>query len=240
MNEELPQATESLGGELRLPTEPLPTRSNDRADPENREALPLTNPASSDLAQDEGAKQDFLWHTHSYLSEYARFADTKAAFSGTISGALLGCLYGTKAFLPLVTLSYRQWPTAAWFAAAAALALCLSVAFSIWTIRPRLKTTQAKGYIYWDNVAAHREIETFKTSFHSESPRALNDCLLHHIFDISKHVCVPKYRAVSVCLLLLLMGAFLAIASLALQDRAAAEDPSAAPTVSVQVSLGRR
>jgi hypothetical protein len=240
MNEEIPESTESAGGTLRPPTEPPTARSNNRADPGNREALPFTNPVSSELAAAEPPKQDFLWHTHGYLSEYARFADTKAAFSGTISGALLGFLYTTKAFLPLFTLSYRQWPTAAWLAAVAGSSLCLSAGLSIWTIRPRLTTTQSKGYIYWGNVAAYREIEEFKTAFHSQSPQALNDCLLHHIFDLSKHVCVPKYRAVSVCMLLLFVGGLLAIATLAWQDRAAARNSRAEPAVSLQTSLGRQ
>src|SRR5437763_6875673 len=40
-------------------------------------------PASLPSNPDEAAKMDFLWHTHQYLGEYARFGDTKAAFAGT-------------------------------------------------------------------------------------------------------------------------------------------------------------
>jgi hypothetical protein len=235
MNEDTPQSTQPFAGELKLPPQSLPTHVEES--PETKAAVPPAIVAPSDSVQDDMAKQDFLWHTHSYLNEYARFADTKAAFSGAISGTLLGCLYSTKAFLPLVTLSLDRWSIAAWLAAAAGLTLCLSVGFAIWTIRPRLKTAQQTGYIYWGNITAYQEIDRFKIAFHSQSPRALNDCLLQHVFDISKHVCVPKYRAVSICLLLLLIGACLSIATLALQDHAGAHGaPSRLSPLSVRTS----
>ncbi len=196
-------------------------------------AVTVTNNA----VLDEATKQAFLWHTHGYLNDYARFADTKAAFSGGASGALLGYLYSAKAFTPLVTSSWHQWSKAAWLTAGAGIILSGAAGLAIWTIRPRLKTTQAKGYIFWGSVAAHREVADFKTSFHSLSERELNDHLIGHIFDIAKHVCIPKYRAVSICLLMLFLGVFLGAASLILQGRDAlkASSPEANAPVKVLV-----
>ena len=41
--------------------------------------------------------QDFLWKTHSYMNDYIRFADTKAAVVIALSTALLGGLIAAEA-----------------------------------------------------------------------------------------------------------------------------------------------
>ena len=96
--------------------------------------------------------------------------------------------------------------------------LVVSILLAIWTVLPRLRSTQSKGYIYWGNIAAHGKVELLQTSFHSQSARTLNDHLLHHVFDISSKVCIPKYRAVSFCIWALVIGSFLAAGNLILND----------------------
>jgi hypothetical protein len=167
---------------------------------------------------EEAAKQAFLWHVHDYLGEYARFADTKAAFAGTLAAALLGGLYSAKVFIPLFTSSHHQWSLSTWLALFAGALLCLSVLLTMATVYPRLKTTRGQGFIFWGNIAAHRDIERLRTSFHSQSIRTLNDHLISQTFIVSKHVCIPKYRNVSLCLILLALGAILAAAALLAKD----------------------
>jgi hypothetical protein len=167
---------------------------------------------------DEASKQEFLWRTHQYLGEYARFGDTKAAFSGAIASALLGALYSAKAHVPLLQTSFQQWALSTWLAALGALLLFASVALAIWTVLPRLRSTQSKGFIYWGSIAAHGNVGLLQTSFHSQSAHTLSDHLLHHVFDISTKVCIPKYRSLSLCIWVLCVGAFLAAAALVLQD----------------------
>ena len=180
---------------------------------------PLVAQAPDDSpAMDEAAKQEFLWHAHQYLNDYAKFGDTKAAFGGTASAALLGALYSAKAHVPLVQMKLDQWLLSTWLAAAGGVLLLASVAFAIWTILPRLRSTQSKGFIYWGSISEHGSLELLQTSFHSQSARTLNDHLLHHVFDISSKVCVPKYRSISLCIWALCIGGFLAAAALVLQD----------------------
>ena len=178
---------------------------------------PVSQPSTA-TSLDEAAKQQFLWHTHQYLGEYARFGDTKAAFAGAAASALLGALYSAKLHVPLIQTPYQHWPFSAWLAAGASVFLFATVALVMWTVRPRLRSTQSKGFIYWGSIAAHGNVDLLQTSFHSQSARTLNDHLLHHCFDISSRVLIPKYRTVSLCLLLLCIGGALGAAALLSQD----------------------
>jgi hypothetical protein len=190
-------------------------------------------PAPSDM--DETAKQSFLWHTHDYLGEYARFADTKAAFSGTISGALIGFLYNSKIFIPMVSTSFFQWSSVTWLGAIAGLFLLASVVLTLLTVYPHLKSTRTKGFVYWGNIAAFKKFEVFQGSFHSQSPRTLNDGLLIQAFDISKHVLIPKYRVVSWCLITLTLGAVFAAGTLLLKDRVVASSGTRATQTAIEL-----
>lgn len=207
---------------LNPPVQPFPTVPA-AAEPmevaaENTSATQVA-PALTAPAMDEAVKQEFLWHTHEYLGEYVRFGDTKAAFAGTIAAALLGAMYTAKAHVPLVQMHYDQWSLSSWLAVVSALSLFVSVALAIWTVLPRLRSTQSKGFIYWGSIAAHGKVDLLQTSFHSQSALTLNDHLLHHVFDISSRVCIPKYRFVSLCIWALMIGGFVAAAALVLQDR---------------------
>ncbi|MDR3718878.1 MAG: DUF5706 domain-containing protein [Bryobacteraceae bacterium] len=193
------------------------------------------SPPCSGQALDETAKREFLWHTHQYLGEYARFGDSKAAFVGAIASALLGALYSAKVHVPILQSSFHQWALWTWLAAIAGVFLVVPVVLAVWTVLPRLRSTQAKGFIYWDSIAAHGNVELLKTSFHSQSARTLNDHLLHHVFDISSKVLVPKYRAVSLCIIALCIGGIFAAAALVLQDLANKTPKSASAAAAATV-----
>ena len=216
-----PLSSDGLQGQLIPPSQTVPVTPPVpetleiavQGGPDTRMSLTSDGPA-----MDEAAKQEFLWHTHQYLGEYARYTDTKAAFAGAIATALLGALYTAKVHVPILRTSLDQWPFFAWLAAIGGVFLSASAILAVWTVFPRLRTTQSKGFIYWGNIAAHRNIDLLRTSFHSQSARTLNDHLLHHIFDISTNVCIPKYRAVSLCIVTLCLGGCLAAAALVLQD----------------------
>lgn len=167
---------------------------------------------------DEAAQQQFLWHVHQYLGEYARFGDTKAAFSGAIASALLGALYSAKAHMPLLNAPSAQWTLSTWLSAMGGVFLLASVALAIWAVLPRLGSTQTKGFIYWDSIAAHGSIEKLQKAFNEQPARTLNDHLLHHVYDISTKVCIPKYRAIALCIWTLCIGSLLTAAALVSQD----------------------
>lgn len=219
MSDALPPASNEAEPKLNPSVQRMAVVSAESETPEVVGQTPLAAPVRDDsTAMDEAAKQEFLWHAHQYLNEYAKFGDTKAAFGGTISAALLGALYSAKAHVPLVQMKVDQWPASTWIASAGAAFLLASVAFAISTILPRLRSTQSKGFIYWGSISKHGSLELLQTSFHSQSARTLNDHLLHHVFDISSKVCVPKYRSISLCIWALCIGGFLAAAALIVQD----------------------
>jgi hypothetical protein len=203
--------------------------------PMTHAALPTAGPET-----DEAAKQEFLWHTHQYLGEYARFGDTKAAYAGTVAAALLGALYTAKAHVSVVQTRYVEWPPSTWLTVIAALFLFMSIGLAIWTILPRLRSTQSNGFIYWGSIAAYKNLELLQTSFHSQSARTLNDHLLHHVFDVSSKVCVPKYRTVSLCIWALCIGGIVALAALVLQDVAPKTVPVPTPTTAAPFTTPKK
>lgn len=218
--DELSSNPEEDSSQLIPPAEPLrPTGSgsigNELSVGKTAPSLPSAGTRASDL--DEPASQEFLWHVHQYINEYIRFGDTKAGLAAAAAGAILGTLYSAKAYVPLIRTPYSEWNAAAWLTVAATFFLLASAYSGLSVIRPRLRSTQSKGYVFWGAIAAHGDVDLLRTSFHSQSPRTLNDHLLHHLFDLSQKVAVPKYRSVSLCLLTLGIGGLLAVAALVLQ-----------------------
>lgn len=172
---------------------------------------------------DDAAKQAFLWKVHDYLGEYARFADTKAAFAGTLAGGVLGGLYSGGLFVPLLTTNYRSWTAMSWLAAGAGIALSGVIALAISTVYPRLRSAGGQGFIFWRNIVAFQNATSFRTSFDSQSAHTLNEHLLNQNFAIAKHVCTPKYRKISFCLVLLGIGVALAVAAFLLKEKPTAK-----------------
>lgn len=223
MSSESPEAEKRSDQVARLVPPPVALRGNAVSAIEGQGTVPIAPnvrpPAEpTDPAMDESAKQQFLWHTHQYLGEFSRFGDTKAAFSGAIASALLGALYRAKVHTAVRRIPLHQWTLSTWFAALGGAFLLASVALAIWTVLPRFKMTQLKGFVFWDSIANHGSLESLQAAFRAQSARTLNDQLLHHVFDISTKVCIPKFRTIHFCLWALFMGAFLTVASVVLED----------------------
>jgi hypothetical protein len=156
------------------------------------------------------AQQAFLWHIHDYLGEYARFADTKAAFAGTVAGALIGCLYGAGLFAALIKTPICSWRLATWLAVIAGLFLSLSILLAGRVVYPRLRTSAKPGFIFWGGIAAFGSCEAWMTAFRQKSEKDLNEILQGQVFDVAKYVLIRKYDNVRYCLRMLLIGAALA------------------------------
>lgn len=168
---------------------------------------------------DDAAKQAFLWKVHDYLGEYARFADTKAAFAGTLAGGVLGALYGGGLFVPLLAANYQSWTALSWLTAGAGLVLAVVIALAISTVYPRLRSAGGQGFIFWRNIVGFQDAAAFRTSFDSQSAHTLNEHLLNQNFAIAKYVCTPKYRKISFCLVLLGIGVAFAAGAFLLKAR---------------------
>jgi hypothetical protein len=166
-------------------------------------------PTASAATLADAAKQTFLWHAHSYVSESIRFADTKAGFAGSVAGALLAGLYGARVHVLSVPLS--DWNVAAWLTFGAGVFLIASIGLAAWTVTPRTKSSQTKSFIYWQAISAHACQEQFQSDFAKASLLSLNEQLVQHLYDLSTKICVPKFRIVRLCLLCLCIGALLTI-----------------------------
>jgi hypothetical protein len=106
---------------------------------------------------EDGAKNrlDFLWKIHGYTNDYIRFADTKAGFAAGAVLAVMGALVASHPFdalsgIPFTRLHYRVW-----FSAFALTMLVFSFVCALLAIRPRLKSTVPKGFIFWASVIEH-------------------------------------------------------------------------------------
>ena len=130
-----------------------------------------------------------------------------------------GALYGAGLFVPVVSNSYRTWAVVSWIAAGAGIALALAIALAIATVYPRLRSVDGQGFIFWKNIVSFRNRDSFRTSFDSQSAHTLNEHLLNQNYSIAKHVCTPKYRKISFCLILLSVGAALAAGAFMLKAR---------------------
>ena len=204
-------------------------QSEGNAQPEPSQTPPKQSGAGSPTIVNDPvttSKQGFLWHTLDYLGDYARFADTKAAFAGTLAGALLGCLYGAGLFAPLVRTPIREWAYVSWMTGLAGVLLCVSIGLAVHIVYPRLKRTGKTGFIFWGGIAAYDSGEKFKAAFRANSETDLNEALQGQVFDVAKYVLVPKYKNVSHCLRTLVIGASFAGLALLAKD---ASSPKSVP-----------
>jgi hypothetical protein len=177
-------------------------------------SIPPAQPVDLATQMSDAERQSFLWQTHSYLAEYARFADTKAAFAGTIAGALIGCLFSVGLFAPLVKTSICIWEFTSWASGLAGLSLCSCIFLAIRVVNPRLDWTGKPGFIFWRSVVAHRDAQEFIEAYRNTQQKHLIDELAGQVFTVSKYVCTPKYRNISYCLWCLAIGSVFAATAL--------------------------
>lgn len=167
------------------------------------------------------ARNDYLWRVHGYLNEYIRFGDAKAGFIGAFASGLLAFLYSSELHSQVFGVPVRDWSIQAWLALFSFTALAVSAVLTLLTVRPRLRSSQSSGFVFWGNIAAHKDLSNFRKGFNNQTQETLNDELLQHLFDLSKHVCIPKYRNISLSVAALGIGCTLAVASLAIQGERA-------------------
>ncbi len=125
----------------------------------------------------------FLWKVHGYTNEYIRFADPKAGFAVVIFSGLIAAMFSAKChhLCSPARLSWREATLTASLLGTLALApfvlLLLAVMMMSWAIARRLwamfydsiksmlvQTLMAnppKGFIFWDEILAHREPAEF-------------------------------------------------------------------------------
>jgi len=148
---------------------------------------------------DDSGRLDYFWKAHSYVSDYIRFADAKAgaviAWSTTVGGALIAKGFYDGSACPW----HSIWRLAG-------LALLIAGALSaIAAIGPRLRTSQTRGFIFWESVLGHGGKAGFTTAAKSITEGEALKHVAEHLFDLAA-ICRRKYWWVNLGILLALAG----------------------------------
>lgn len=154
-------------------------------------------------------RMEYAWNTHSYINEYIRFADAKAAAVILFCSGLLAGLFTAGVhhlFVHSVPLNWGIWGMLAF---ASFFLLAVGVAAAGWATLPRLWSAQIQpGYIFWGRILAHGEPNIFTQAMRSKSRGELFDQVSGHLFDLS-NVCRSKYLCVKVSLWSASLGALI-------------------------------
>jgi hypothetical protein len=158
--------------------------------------------ASNEPAADQAARNEFLWRVHSYINDYIRFADTKAQLTIGWSTAVAGALIAAHFYDGMV------WPWPALARLVGLLALGVSIACAVIAVNPRLRTSQPKGYIYWNSVLGHGDKDNFVRAADSIGANEAGQHVANHIYDLAS-ICRNKYWWVNLSILLAFAGSVL-------------------------------
>jgi hypothetical protein len=204
--------------------------------PQTPAAVSSAAPATAPLGSVSANRLDFLWKTHSYISEYIRFADTKATVVIALSTGLLAALLATKAhhWCAPSTLSPINpvWKDT-WLGAGACSAytlLVLAFICAILALSPRLWSTQVaglwetlkhllfiktspakheRGYVFWDQILVHGSAEQFWNDFLATPDSVLEEHLGKRLFILSA-IAHDKYFYANRSIFFLFLGALIA------------------------------
>lgn len=165
------------------------------------------------------AKADFAWKVHSYISDYIRFADTKAGAIIAWCGGLIGILLASQTHHFFTETSFTLSPD--WKVTCLALVSFLAFALlgtgivsAFMCIKPRLWSQEEikehpKGYVYWEDVKAHGSADTFKKELGSVGEGAFADMCAEHTFVFSV-IASKKYWWVNLSLWMAFAGSIAA------------------------------
>lgn len=147
-------------------------------------------------------RESFLWHVHSYVNEYIRFADTKASLVIGWTSALIGVLTASNFHKRF------EWSPPGIICVAGFLGLIAAFVCAFIAIWPRLRTSQSKGFIFWKSILANGNREIFVAAFNQETAGALLEGVSQHLHDLSG-VCSKKFCWVSYSIVFAFIGSIL-------------------------------
>ncbi len=158
--------------------------------------------AGHEPAADQEQRNEFLWHVHSYINDNIRFADTKAHLVIGWATALAGALAASGFYHAMV------WPWPALGRLSGLVVLVFSVVFGVCVIRPRLRTSQTEGFIYWLSILGHRNRDDYLRAVDSIGANEAGRHVAVHNYDLSE-ICKSKYWWVNLSVFAALLGGIL-------------------------------
>jgi hypothetical protein len=166
-----------------------------------------TLPIAAEMS--EGERLSFLWSQHSYVTDYIKFADAKAALIASGTTAIIGAAYGGK--LRSSTLSVRSLQGLhAYLTVIAFVLLAASVVFAAWSIKPRLLTGSRLRPMSWVDIANYRDAESFERAHSNTNAEEFSTMLAHQVYYMSR-ICKRKHLFVAISLLFCIAGAGLTV-----------------------------
>jgi hypothetical protein len=160
---------------------------------------------------------DFAWKTHEYINNYIRFADTKAAFVVAWTSGLLAVLYGANAHHIFVFgLDFSTAAVAPTLSLAAFLLLPAAFLIAVWSMIPRLPTTQRSGLVFWESILVHTNGELYARDLARRDEDSLSQHLCVQIHTVAG-VAKTKYLYVSISMWLAFFGSICAVVVLMLK-----------------------
>ena len=164
---------------------------------------PSTQPPSGDVKQAvasnfQDAHGKFAEDIHSYVREYIRNADQKAAFFFAATTALIAYLH-QRGVAARWLRNIQLWSALDLIAFLAMFGLAIGAATFLFVVFPRLRGSR-RGLIFFKAIAEHENSAEYADEVLSRSPAELARAKLQHGYDVAV-VCRAKY-------LLLVIGFF--------------------------------
>jgi hypothetical protein len=156
------------------------------------------------------AQLDFAWKTHEYISNYIRFADTKAAFVVAWATGLLGVLYSANAHrIFTFGFDFSRAALLPTLSAVGFTALLLAFIAAAWSMIPRLPTKQRSGLVFWNSILVHPNGDLYARDLARHDDKALSEHLCIQIHAVAG-VARKKYFCVAVSMWLAFLGSLCA------------------------------
>lgn len=147
----------------------------------------------------------FLWQVHQYVNGYIKFSDQKAGVVIVFAVGVLAAMYGRSLHVPIFGNASGSWSAISWVSLGAFVLLILALFFAGWSIRPRLKSSKATGFIFWEGILAHTTAQSFYGAYRNQSKSSLTEHLATHLYELAG-VCTTKYEWVSASVIFVLLG----------------------------------
>ncbi len=126
-----------------------------------------------------------------YVRHYIGLADTKSAWTFTISAGLIAYVIGSDKFQGV--LMGPVWSPQFVFLGATVIFLVLSAFCSFLVIAPSLASSSGEGIVHFRAVASRTSADEYVRDIASRSEENLTAARLKHCYDISG-ICARKYR----------------------------------------------
>lgn len=187
------------GASLRIPGELVgktlePVRTAEDAYTDAEEAPTVSEPR--EMSRPESTSE-FAEAVHNYVRQYISLADTKAAFTFTVSTTLLAFLYQQNVS--------SRWikPPSTWglgdiLGFIAMLCLAGGSLVSLAVIVPRLKGSK-RGYVFWGAIVGVGSPAKYAEEVLQRSSNDLVKAKLEHCYELAS-VCTRKYRTLNLAI----------------------------------------